>query len=210
MTEKVDLENKGAKKSPETTEVSGSFGLVIKPDAETERKALSLAGEMAPNAEFQIKVPHITLYHGRVNNLPLPMVKDLLLRLRKHRGESLVLNSLKVYGGKFLFWNNEKTGSLRSMHQEALKLAEYLARDTVSRAAEEGLDMTPEELENVKKYGHPLVMERYTPHITLAYDSQGLTLPPSGNIEPWEMKIDDVLFSEMGKYGVVARVVDLQ
>jgi 2'-5' RNA ligase len=204
------MREKRENESPEKAEVSGSYGFVIKPDAETQKKAEALAREMAPNAEFQTKIPHITLYHARLDELPLQAARDILLKLRAYKGETLILNSFEVYGGKFFFWDNEKTDILRSMHGEALKLATYLDKKAVARAVEEGLNMTPEELENIKRYGHPLVLERYTPHITLAYDSRGLVLPPHTPATPREMKIDDVLFAEMGKYGSVARVVDLQ
>lgn len=211
MVEKSDAENKSVESGAEATEFNGSFGFVIKPDAKTQRRAEDLAERLAPHAEFHVKIPHITLYHGRVQNLPLETVRRILPHLKGYIGETLALDSFEIYGGKFLFWDNQKTRNIREMHFRALALADYLDKGAVARAVDEGLSMTPEELENVRRFGHPLVRDRYTPHITLAYDSRGLTLPP-GDMEmrPWEMKIEDVLFTEMGKYGAVARVVDLK
>lgn len=209
MPEKSGTENKPLTESEERAEVSGSYGLVIRPDVATRDRAEGLAREMAPEAEFHVKVPHITLYHGRLNSLPLQVVRDILPELREHRGDTLLLNSFEIYGGRFLFWDNEKTQSLRLMHEGALKLADYLDKEALSRAVEEGLKMAPDELENVRRFGHPLVGDKFTPHITLAYDSGGLSLPPKVPTVHWEMKIDDVLFAEIGKYGAVARVVEL-
>ena len=70
--------------------------------------------------------------------------------------------------------------------------------------------MAPKELEYLNRFGYPLALEKYIPHITLAYDSSGVSLPHTLETQPWEMKIDDVLFTEMGKYGSVARVVELK
>ena len=210
MSEFKGSENISSGGIPEKGEISGSYGFVIKPDGKTQEKAEALARELAPDAEYHIKVPHITLYHGRLDNLPLRTAKDILLELKKHEHESFTLSPLEIYGGKFLFWNLQKTDVLRSMHSGALKLATYLNREAVQRAVEEGLNMTPEELENVKRFGHPLVQERFTPHITLAYDSHGLHLPQGATAEPWKMQVDKVVFAEMGKYGSIARVVDLQ
>lgn len=69
--------------------------------------------------------------------------------------------------------------------------------------------MTPQELENAKKYNHPLVRDLYTPHISLAADSRGLTLPAGASEVPRLMTIEDVVIGEIGDWGSVARVVEL-
>jgi len=208
MVEKTGAANRLEAKSPEKTEISGSYGIVIKPDPKTQQRAEHLAREMAPDAEFQVSFPHVTLYHARFENLPLQKVRGIVSDLRKHKHEILLLKHFEIFGGKLMFWNIQRNVSLVSMHERTLGLAKFLNNEAVSRAQEEGLNMATEELENVKKFGHPLVLNQYKPHITLAYDSKGLILPYPTPGERWWMKIDDIVFAEMGQYGSVARVVE--
>ena len=208
MIEKKDSASQ-LETSPEKKEFSGSYGFVIKPDSKTQEKAQAIAIKLAPGAEFQTTIPHITLYHGRIEHLPLRVVKEILAELKEHRGESLTLDSFEVYGGNFLFWDVKMTDILPPMHKKALSISAYLEKDGIAMAHDEGLKMTSKELDNIMRYGHPLVLERYVPHITLAYDSHGLTLSPQLPLSPWRIEIDDVIFAEMGKYGAVARIVDI-
>ena len=195
--------------NPEETGFGGSYGFVIVPDANTKTKTENLARELFPKAEYQATTPHVTLYQGRVAGLPPDEVRKILNKLKGYSGETLALDLIDIYGGKFAFWNNEKNTNLSLVHTTALEIAAYLDKNTIQRSVEEGLDMSPEELENVRKFGYPFVGESYRPHITLAYDSQGLTLPTGGLSRPWEMKIEDVLFVKMGKYGSVAEVIEI-
>ncbi len=207
MTEKGMSEtNTGAEKREL---INGSYGFVIKPDSETQQKATNIARLLFPRAEFLSDIPHVTLYHGRVENLPTETVSHILFQLRKNKGKTLNLRQIEIYGSKFAFWNIETTDYLSEMHGQALGIARYLDKNAVQRAVEEGLSMSQDELENVRKFGHPLVRNKFKPHITLAYDSEGLIVPSGKSIEHWEMKIDDVLFAQMGKYGSVAGIVEI-
>lgn len=208
MQELHKFENKlGAK--TEKAEFNGSYGFVIKPDPLTIQKAKSLAKQMSPSAEYQTIFPHVTLFHAQLESLPLKDIKEILSELVKYEGINLTFNSIEIFGDKFLFWNIEKTDQLLSMHRQALGIAKYLNKDTVAKAKEEGLKMTTEELENIKRYGHPLVLDRFTPHITLAYDSRGIKLPKNTKPQSWNMKVEKIVFAEIGKYGSVQRTIDL-
>lgn len=187
---------------------TGSYGFVIKPDTKTQLHAERHAKELFPLAEYRVTVPHITLYHGKVINLPATLVVDILKQLRVYRGERLKLFRVDVYGSKFAFWDAEIVECLSLMHQYSLGISKYLDLSAVQRSVEEGLDMSPGELENVKKYGHPLVNDKYRPHITLAYDSNGLAVKPELKLKVQEAVVADILFAEMGRFGSVARVLN--
>lgn len=191
----------------ETENFNGAYGFVILPDKETETFAINLAKELAPKAEFQVQAPHITLYHAKFENLPEEIVKEKLIQLKAYEGISFTLNNLVVYGGKFLFWNVQEKGKLRLAHQKSLETATFLDRAQVANAIEEGLNLNSEELENIKKYGHPLVRGNYLPHITLAYDGRGIRIPSGITEKPWKMKIEKIHFAEMGTYGSVKRII---
>lgn len=212
MTDRISPENKSGSESAESTEtLNGPYGLVIIPDRNTQEITKSKARELFPDAEFHVPIPHITLYHTRLKGLPLQTLMEIRERLRVHRGDNLQLGPIEIYGGNFAFWNIDPIpNSLREMHEQALLLAEYIDRTAPIRALEEGLKMTPKEFENAKKYNHPLVKELFRPHITLAADSRGLVLPPGTFRIPRVMRIEDVALGEIGDFGSVARVVELQ
>lgn len=205
---KADNINQTNSKVEKKEVFNGSFGFVIKPDSETQQRAKSLVRELFPKAEFQTAAPHITLYHGRVESLPAEVIRNILSRLRKHNKETLSLKQIEIYGGKFAFWNNEITSNLRLMHEQSLEVAQWLDKFVVQRAVEEGLSMSQEELENIKKFGHPLVGKMFKPHLTLAYHNEGLIVPAGRHTEPWQMEIEDIFFTEIGKYGSVAGIVE--
>ncbi len=188
---------------------SGAYGFVIRPDEKTQALARELARTTAPSAEFLVETPHITLYHAQFENLPKEVAKSILDEVKMAEGQILNLRRLYVFGGKFIFWDVEDKDNIRPIHEKALVSAKYLNHAVAAKSIEEGLDLNPEEKTNIQKFGYPLVMDKFTPHITLAYDYQGIVLPPGITEKSLEMKIDKVLFAEMGKYGSVRRVVDL-
>lgn len=192
-----------------TSDFSGAYGFVIKPDEKTQTYAKKLARTAAPWAEFLVEVPHITLYHAQFENLPEELAKSILDDVKGAEGQILNLRRLYIFGGKFIFWDVEDKDSIRLIHEKALASAKYLNHSVAAKSIEEGLDLNPEEIANIQKFGHPLVMDKFTPHITLAYDHQGIFLPPGIAGKNLEMKIDKVSFAEMGKYGSVSKIIDL-
>ena len=198
------------KKDKETSEqesFSGAYGFVIQPDQKTQVEAENLAKRLAPSAEFLVQNPHITLFYAKFENLPKDVVEKTLLELKANERVNLSLNTLQVYGERFIFWNIEDKDKLRNAHEKALETAKFLNQVEIANAIEEGLKLTQKEQDNIRRFGHPLVLNDYLPHITLAYDGNGIVLSSQKNSEPWEMKIDKIHFAEMGPYGSVRKII---
>jgi 2'-5' RNA ligase len=191
------------------TKFTGSYGLVIKPDAMTQERAVMMAKKLAPGAEFQTEVPHITLYHAKFRNLPAEAVQNELKELAKYEGTKMVLNRFQIFGDKWLFWDLLRDDQIQSMHEESLKISPFLDKQTIARAVTEGLNLDKKEKEYSVKYGHPLVLEKYLPHISLAYDKRGLSLPVENKPEIWEMTVDKISLAEIGDYGSVKRIINI-
>lgn len=188
---------------------TGSYGLVIKPDQDTTERAKLLARSLAPNAPFLVENPHITLFHAKFANLPNNEVRGGLQAINNLRGQPLKLRDLQIFGGKFLFWNVVKNDQIQQAHEQALKLSQYLDQEAQARALEEGLSLTEQELESLRRFGHPLMNDLYLPHITLAYDPNGITLDPKHIAEEYDMQVDSVNFAEIGQYGIVKNIIEL-
>lgn len=195
--------------SQETREYfTGSYGLVIRPDQITIERAVQLARSLAPQAPFLVENPHITLYHAKFTNLPNNEVRGVLQAIKNLRGQYLKLGDLQIFGEKFLFWNVVKTDQIRQAHEKALVLSQYLDQEAQARAQEEGLSLTEQEMESLRRFGHPLMKDLYLPHITLAYDPKGIVLGPRHTEEEYDMRVDSVNFAEIGQYGVVKKIIE--
>lgn len=116
------------------------------------------------------------------------------------------MREFEIYGKKFLFWNvKEVSDKLDKAHKKALNLANFLQKEaTENKKNLSGLN--GKEQENIKKYNHPLVKDLYKPHITIAYDSEGIDIAPkklddlskSANTD-----IKEISFARIGKNGRV-------
>lgn len=187
---------------------TGNYGLVIIPDERTKTQAVEMANRLSPNAEYKVSEPHITLYFGQIKALPIEEVKNILENIKKIKNLTLVLNTLQIYGEKFLFWNVQQNDQIQRAHENALSLANYTNPDMTPSAIKEGLVLTPEEEDNIKNFGQPRVKSLYLPHITLAYNRTGLLLPMKEH--KWSMMAEDVVFAEMGDLGKVKKIIPLE
>jgi 2'-5' RNA ligase len=159
--------------------LSGALGLAIIPDQATIERAYALAEEVMPrDAQYVISegsLPHLTLYHGKLEGIPESDARYTLRALRDNLlGQKFVLKAIVAFGGNFIFWNVDPSSpsvkNLHKSHSDALHLASYLAKSSEAKAvSEEALSLTDLELKNVKLFGHPSVGPLYTPHITLGF-----------------------------------------
>lgn len=187
-------------------EYTGKYGFVIEPDFETNALVRDFSEEIAPRAEFHVEIPHITLYHATLKNVPVSAITEVREKLSSIVGRRLILRDIQVFGNKFLFWNTEKTDWLQSAHETVLELSQYFDTESISL---EGLDFTANQRENLLSYGSPIVRDEYLPHITLAYNETMEAFDGIPNERVHEMTVGRVSFVELGKYGAVVRVVEI-
>jgi len=188
---------------------SGLYGVVIIPDATTVERVRSLARQFAPNAEFQTEIPHVTLFQAQVTDLPAEEVKKLLKELNGLRDKPFDLGKLEIFAGQYIFWNLKNTPELQQAHEATLRLVKYVDAEKLKLAPHASLNLTEKQVESVKKYGHPLSGDAYLPHITIAADSKGLSLPVGVTELTHQMTVESSRFSEMGKNGRVQNLIEI-
>ncbi len=201
------------------TLLSGALGLVIVPDHATIERAYALAEEIMPkDAEYVLRrgsLPHLTLYHGKLADVPGLAASEALKELQTELvGQKFTLKEIVAFGGNFIFWNVDRSSRacevLQASHAKALNLAQYLDRSAVAKAvSEEGLSLNEAELENVRRFGHPLVRALYMPHITIGFH-HGISAHIASDIEfQWPMEVASVELVKVGHPGRVEEIIDL-
>ena len=199
--------------------LSGALGIVIVPDQATIERAYALAAEiLPPKAEYVLaagSIPHLTLYHGKLKDVPADEVRRVVTDIRMIlAGQRFSLGPIIAYGGNFVFWNVEQNTDIKLLleaHGKALAVAQFLDRMSEAKAtSEEGLTLTEVELENVKQFGHPLVRQLYTPHITLGFHRGISQTLATGLYENFEFSIASIEMARIGYPGRVKSLVGLE
>ncbi len=165
---------------------SGPLGWVIIPDRETQDVSRTLAQDFNSDSEYLVSTAHITLYHANLANVPLGLVEETSKILSDSIGKQFTLDEITPYGSKFLFWGVTKPfAEISKAHNLILgDYPQYLSKEENAAAKKEKLDLTAPEMKNLELYGHPLVHELYQPHITLLYNSSGMSLKSQENWDP--------------------------
>ena len=200
--------------------LSGALGIVIIPDHATILESYKLAGHLLPaGSEYILSpgvIPHITLYHGKFLNAPVGQVQAILSDIRSElHGAKFSLGPIQCFGGNFIFWNVEPDDTtmrvLGRAHEKALSLSRFLDRTAPPKAtSEEGLTLSPDELENLREYGHPLVRQLYLPHITLGFHPEISKQVSDGQRIKWDSSVGSVELVRVGYPGKIDEIVSIE
>lgn len=193
---------------------TGAYGIVGLPD-EPNGTWIAKLGTLAfgatnpRRAQFSPEIPHLTLYHGKLVNVPrsvVAMILDALSALH------ITVDFMKIeeFGGKFLFLDVKPSKQLQLAHLAALNLSRYLDRSATPSAMEERLKLNDDEALRLERYGHPLTFDAARPHFTIAYDPNGFAGHPQlGPVPDGVARIDRFAFAQIGQYGAVKRLIEI-
>lgn len=186
---------------------SGQLGFVLFPDFNISHKSYQLAQNINKNLIHFTKpyLPHISLYHSKIADLPEEKIMELLLEIEnRSRRISLDLEEIIIYGQRFVFWLVKKTSELEGLHYKVLALSKYFVKEGKQQADREKIKISQVEQKNVKEYGHPFVKNLWLPHITLGYcekpDIYVKKIKETGRIAA-------IGFVEIGDYGTIKRIL---
>jgi len=187
-------------------EFTGILGIVVIPDSQTQKILVELSKKHSQEGDALPSPYHLSLYHGHFKNVPEDVARQLLQQISSFLGTNYSLNQIEPYGGKFLFWNVEKPyPQLQHAHEVAVEsLSPFVDQEKVGLALKEGLAMSRQETDNLKKYSYPLVKSLFMPHYALLYRERGIDA--SGN-RRHTAKILEVQFVEIGGYSKINQVI---
>lgn len=198
----------------QTQVFNGGYGFVAILDTTTNKKVRELGARRyakkhddVAGLEYVPGLPHVTLYHAKVQGAPVYQVQAILAKLGSLAGEKISFGPVAVYGEKFLFWNAEISAALREAHREALALSTFLDPKARAPAQQEDLTLSQQERDNIARFGHPLVLDLQLPHITLGYDSAGLAQDQPVQHVTHIGTVERVVFARIGQYGRVEEIL---
>jgi len=186
-------------------EYSGTLGFVIVPDTNTKKALHQLTEKYSQEGGVVPDPYHFSLYHGHFKKVPEEVVTELTEQISSLLGTEYTLDKIEPYGGKFLFWNVEKPfPGLQRAHETLVEtLSPFVDKEKVGLALKEGLKMTPQETENLRRYSYPLVKESFMPHYALLYRKSGVDRTGSRH---HQARIAQVQFVEIGGYSKINQV----
>lgn len=185
---------------------SGQLGYVLLPDVLTDRTARDMSHDVSGNRiTFKgANVPHMTLYHAKLNNVAELQVKNFLFWMKDKLPMLVRYAHVEPFGGKFSFWMLEKSPELLHLHNAALfVLSAHYDASGPQQADSEQLELTPDEKENVRIHGHPNVGNLWKPHITLGYTESASYAFPA----PMSGLFVKGAFVEIGAFGMITRII---
>jgi 2'-5' RNA ligase len=189
-----------------TANFTGKYGIVLVPNSETGLQAALLSKRIGPNLlELGGKHhAHLTLYHADYEDLPEEVVDQTLEAIAAQMPTKVHFYRIKTYANKFVFWDARPAGPLFSLHKQALGLTGYLKENAGAVGTEDLKDLSVQELDNIRRYGHPLVNEQWRPHITVGYRNEGKEIDEPRQFDAWFSK---VAFARIGEYGTAQEFV---
>ena len=205
---------------------SSSLDVVILPNRATEMRATELAGVLAKNfeSEFTVKdsrfMPHITLYQLECPIRNLDKLKSTLSSIAKAtRTLNLVAGPFEISPNNFAAWVVLPNDRLDELHRKVVQGLNPLREGLMlphMRGDPFRSSLTPEESENLRKYGMAKVGSSYEPHITLGklgrdVDIDAATL--AGVLEErqqYEFEAKEICLGKLGdtRQGTVVGILD--
>ena len=192
----------------QTTSYTGQLGAVLLLDQPTEKKMACAASDYHASNAIDVggrHIPHISLYHSKLRAVPDIVIDWLLDELIIKLPIALAFTEIAPFGGKFLFWNIERSTPLTGAHERALYLSRYFIPTGEQQADREKIALLPEEQENVKTYGHPLVQKLWQPHVTLGYAPGGLAQNTA--TKRFIGNATGAAFVRIGEAGTIAEII---
>jgi len=153
--------------------------------------------------------PHITIYSPEY---PVDNLDDIISSV----GELAKSSKHLVFDAKgitthqdFITISLEASPDVQKIHAEIVNKLNPLRAGQIREKYQQAT-YSPEQQENIKKYGYPNVLELYHPHITITrLKDEGVATKIAGGLE-WVIPgftVNKIAVYEMGKYGTCVALI---
>ena len=197
------------------------LNIVFKPPREVIEKAIALSHELAQGNEPLFILdginfhPHITIYspeYPKSNiNKVLGAVEEIANNTKK---TELDLKQIKSDDG-YIGIHFEKSPKIKNLHEEIVTKLNPLRGAHLRERLQEALDcykqdFSPEQLESIRKYGYPDVLDLYKPHLTIIRLADNYLAERVANKLNWKINhftVDALAIYTMGENGTCKELV---
>ena len=141
-------------------------GFVILLDKKVEAVAKSaytkISGKFETFYNLSKFYPHITLYQAKFKPDKIEILKEEFKKLLKGISNfKISMNGLEFFQN-YIFWNCAINENLKNLHEKVLRsMSKYHIK------SEPNVNLDEKMKENFLKYGYPLAIKLYKPHITI-------------------------------------------
>lgn len=201
---------------------SQPINVIILPDEKSREKAVELGTILGRNFDCHYAlgdprfIPHATIYQAQYPSRNLSEIKKRLAELSPTMKPFNVTFNSYLAHHVYIWWNILQTQQLTQLHHGVLEqlnpLREGLLLEFLTPTGyATGERFTPEEAENVKRYGAVVVDELFQPHITLGklkvevgQEEIEQTLPERENT----FTVSGLHVGRLGDHGTVTEILE--
>ncbi|MEX2033395.1 MAG: 2'-5' RNA ligase family protein [Candidatus Colwellbacteria bacterium] len=144
------------------------------PPKEVNEKTIELCRVIGNVAETYLVLdgvnfyPHITIYPPEYPEANIPKILEAIEKLSKSFDPiTLKFKNLDV-GQGYLGLAFNSSGKIQQLHEEVVHTLNPLREGRIrDKYLEYHMEFSPEQLQNIERYGYPAAMSLYSPHLTI-------------------------------------------
>jgi len=195
------------------------LNVVLLPNEKTAKKIISLSQNLSKNYRTSFilnkkdKLPHLSLYQSRYPKKAYNKILNSIENISKEtRPFTIFPNNFSTLGN-YLFYDAIKQKDLINLHKKLVsklnKLRKEILHPNVKQFLKEG-SLTKSQAKNAIKYGNPLTMEGFIPHITITKFANPNKIKEAAKLIPKEklnFKVTELALAPIGKYGSCSKII---
>lgn len=198
--------------------LSTTLNIAILPSDNITFEAIKMSKKVANELESEFTldqnkfIPHITIYQAQYPNKNINLLKRLVQDLSSKDSFEISLNVLTISHETFLFWECEKTDTLRELQTRAVKIANPLREGLIPAQLAHVTGLTEGDRYDAKTFGALLIGPRYEPHITITRlkrkEDAEKAIRILGSSRKLSFKPKALILGYLGEHGTVTGIVE--
>ncbi|UCD04485.1 MAG: 2'-5' RNA ligase family protein [Candidatus Woesearchaeota archaeon] len=190
------------------------LNVVFKPPKKAIEEAIKLSKEnevffILDGLKFH---PHMTIYSPEYPRSNVDKVLESVEEIVKNISP-ITFKFNKVSGGQgFVSVKFDNSPTIKRIHEEIVEKLNPLREGRIREkyGADYHMNFNEEQIENIKKYGYPDAMNRYSPHLSIIRLEDGSLVEEVSKKINWsiaQFTVDKIAVYEMGEHGTCIKLI---